>query len=100
MEIVAESFGVNSYSIKVRAEYDKIVESFGGEFNVLVKTPKEKIAAISNEKLAVGVENVRSGNIVIIPGYDGVFGTVKVWNEGKKNTQEAEVNKKEQMSMF
>ncbi len=100
MEIVAESFGVNSYSIKVRAEYDKIVESFGGEFNVLVKTPKEKIAAISNEKLAVGVENVRSGNIVIIPGYDGVFGTVKVWNEGKKNTQEAEINKKEQMSMF
>ncbi len=103
MEIIAESFGVNSYSIKVKTEYDRIVGLLGGEFNILVKTPQEKIAAVAGEKIAEGVEKVRAGDIVILPGYDGVFGTVKVWNgEGEKQAVEVKPNEKpkEQMSLF
>lgn len=50
----------------------------------------EEIARISGEKAAEGIERVREGKIVIEPGYDGVFGTVKIWpsfaeaSEGKK----------------
>lgn len=96
-EIIAETMGVQSFSKKVQAEYEKIVSAFGGEFNVLFKTPTEEISKISLPKIAEGIEKVRRGDIVIIPGYDGVFGTVKIW--GDEETQQPE-DAKEQLSIF
>jgi len=45
--------------------------------------PCEDIAKIAGERVAVGIDKVRSGDIVIDPGYDGVFGVVKLWREGE-----------------
>lgn len=98
MEILAESLGVQSYSVKVKAQYDDLVKAFGGEFTVLVRAPKEELVSRGNEKIADGIDRVRRGNIVILPGFDGVFGTVKVWPEGDETKEE--VNQKEQMSLF
>ncbi len=101
MEIIAEAFGVQSYSQKVKAEYDRIVSAFGGEFSVLVKATDEKLAHVAGEKLAQGITNVRNGNIAIIPGFDGTFGIVKVWSEeGNSKDNQADINQKEQMSLF
>jgi PHP family Zn ribbon phosphoesterase len=33
--------------------------------------------------VAEGIGKVRSGDIVIKPGYDGVFGEVTIWKEGE-----------------
>jgi len=98
MEILAESVGVQSYSTKVREQFDILVKAFGGEFSVLVRTPKEEIVRVGGAKIADGIDRVRRGEITILPGYDGVFGTVKVFAEGEEIKEE--VNKKEQMSLF
>ena len=39
------------------------------------------ITAVAGERVAVGIDKVRKGDIVIDPGYDGVFGVVKIWKE-------------------
>ncbi|KKS84944.1 MAG: hypothetical protein UV59_C0012G0037 [Candidatus Gottesmanbacteria bacterium GW2011_GWA1_43_11] len=97
-EIIAESMGVQSYSKKVMAEYEKLVAAFGGEFTVLFKTNSSEIARVSNPKIAEGVEKVRKGEITIQPGYDGTFGIVKIWKD-EASAPEAE-DQKEQLSLL
>lgn len=99
-EILAQAVGVAAFSQKVQNEYDKLVSHFGGEFSVLVKAPKEEIASLSGEKIAQGIDKVRQGDITIIPGYDGVFGTVSVWREEGKEEDKSVLTTKEQMSLF
>ena len=43
----------------------------------------ETIASFSTLQIADGVKKVRSGDIVIDPGYDGVFGVVRIWKSEK-----------------
>jgi uncharacterized protein (TIGR00375 family) len=84
IEILAESFEAPVTSPKIQAPYQQLTEACGGEFGVLLTTPRETIAQIAGERVAVGIEKVRSRDIHIDPGYDGVFGVVKIWREGEE----------------
>lgn len=95
LEILAESLKSTVFSQKVTDEYKKLTENLGGEFKVLLQTKPEDIQKISGEKVAEGIKKVRSGNIVVEPGYDGVFGTVKIWNNSIDNKQDADKIEKE-----
>lgn len=93
VEILTEAFGSRSINRKVLAEYDNLVRNMGSEFGVLLGGSIEEIARVSGEKVAEGIRKVRGGEIVVKPGFDGVFGVVKIWGEEK--TEE-----KSQMSLF
>ena len=91
MEILAEALGTLVGSQKVAEGFEKLIDNFDSEFTVLLKTQIEEIEKISGPKVAEGIFRVRSGQVTIDPGYDGVFGTVKIWSESKdveKNEQE------------
>lgn len=79
MEIVAESFQIGVSSQTVNVEYNKLIKNFGSEFAVLLKTKIAEIAKIAGERVAEGIRRAREGNLVIEPGYDGVFGKVRIW---------------------
>lgn len=101
-EILAESLGGLPASKNVQNEYEKLVNAirdFGGfgEFEILLKTPIEQIAKVSGEKVAEGIKKVREGSIVVEPGYDGVFGIVKIWSF---DSAQDKAEDKEQMSLF
>ncbi len=83
-EILAECVGAPVTSPKVQTPYRQLTEALGGEFSVLLSATHEDIAKIAGERVSVGVEKVRRGDIVIDPGYDGVFGVVKLWREGEE----------------
>jgi uncharacterized protein (TIGR00375 family) len=97
MEILAEALENGVSSQNVLNEYNKLTDVFGSEFAVLLDAPVEQIAKISGYKIAEGIQKVRVGDIVVEPGYDGVFGTVKIWPEGK---DVAKVEEQGQMSLF
>lgn len=97
-EIIAESIGSPVQSTKTQSLYLSLVEKLGGEFQVLLRSKESEIAEISNGKIAEGVAKVRQGDIVIDPGYDGVFGVVKIWKEESKDP--AVETPKEQLSLF
>lgn len=97
-EIISECLGSPVTSPKVWKVYNELTDTYGSEFTVLLSVPKEQIAKIAGERISVGIEKVRGGDIVIDPGYDGVFGVVKLWKEGEeKPLVDAS---KEQLSMF
>ncbi len=90
-QVIAEAFGTAPTSQKVLSEYKKLSATLGGEIKILTKVPIHEIAKVSGEKIAQGVDRDRRGELVIDPGYDGVFGVVKIWQEGEEARKPIEV---------
>lgn len=80
-QIIAEAIGVAKTSQKVELEYKKLVTNLGGEIKILKNVDLAEISKLSGPRVAEGVEKVRKGDLVIDPGYDGVYGVVKIWND-------------------
>ena len=78
-QIVSENLGVGPDTKKVRDTYLDVVSRLGNELSVLTETSPSEIAIVGGERVAEGIARVRSGDITIEPGFDGVFGTVRIW---------------------
>jgi DNA helicase-2/ATP-dependent DNA helicase PcrA len=87
-EIIAELKGVKSTSGKaVVAEYHDVLDRLGNEFDVLRSVPVEAIDAAGFKLLALAIGRLRSGDVVREPGYDGVFGTIKVFKDAQERSE-------------
>lgn len=85
-EILAEAFSTGVVSQKVQGSYDDLCLHLSGEFTILLETPLEEISKRAGEKVAEAISKVRAGDIFVDPGYDGVFGTVQIWESKKDET--------------
>lgn len=88
LEIVSEALDVGVGSQKVLTTYEHLINSLGPEFKILLETPIDEIQKVTDPRISEGIEKVRSGNIVIEPGYDGVFGKVKIWKDEDRQEEE------------
>ena len=86
-QIMAEAFHTAPTTQKVLNEYKKLTGALGNEIKILTKIDITEIAKISGPKIAEGIQKVRNGDLVIDPGYDGVYGVVKIWREGKEGLE-------------
>jgi len=82
-EIIAEALNVGRDTVVVRNEYLKLCRQLGGEFEVLINASYEALKEAAQEKVAQGVIRARQGEVIINPGYDGEFGTVRIFPEEK-----------------
>jgi len=97
-EIIAEAIGSAVTSKKTQSHYEILTSALGGEYNVLLHADLKEITRTSTVEIADGIRKVRKGDIVIDPGYDGVFGVVKIW---KSENEKSLVDKtKEQLGLF
>ena len=87
-QIVAESVGRGVNTKGVQGRYMRLVEEVGSELHILTEAAVGDIAAVGGERIAEGVARVRRGDIVIEPGYDGVYGKVRVWPDGDKGARQ------------
>ena len=78
-QIIAESMGRGVNTKGVRSEYLRLVGELGNELSLLMEVPLADVLMAAGERIADGVGRVRRGEVVIEPGYDGVYGTVRVW---------------------
>lgn len=84
LEIIAESYGLGISAKKVEEFYETLISNSGSEFKILLETDLDDLKGVADFKVIEGIKKVRMGDIIIKPGYDGVFGTVKIWKEGKE----------------
>jgi len=84
-EIIAAVIGTNVASAKVWEEYNKLLNVFGSELNVLLDSSEGHLKKIAKEKIADMIIKVRKGKIKIRPGYDGVYGEVESGKRSAKN---------------
>ncbi|MGE5042175.1 MAG: endonuclease Q family protein [Candidatus Levyibacteriota bacterium] len=80
LEVIAEAIHSMPSSQKVLAVFDSLVQKFSTEHEILLRTSLDEIRKLVGNDVAEGVEKVRSRNISIIPGFDGEYGKVAIWN--------------------
>lgn len=97
MEILAEINKTVPTSQKVINEYENLTKKLGSEIKILTQIKTEEISKTGGQKLAEAIKKVRKEEIFLEPGYDGVFGTVKIW---PKTNKDIKINTKEQMTIF
>lgn len=97
LEILAESLEVGVSTQTTISEYEKLTQILGSEFKVLLKTKPEEIERVSGPRVKEAMMKVRGGDILVDPGFDGVFGKVKIWPEEGKGEKREE---KKQMGLF
>ncbi|MDP3778778.1 MAG: endonuclease Q family protein [bacterium] len=83
-EIIAESFGMGTASKKVKIVYDDMIKSLGTEFGILIDAELSDIAAAATPEIVEGIKRVREGNLQILPGYDGEYGVVKIFDSHER----------------
>lgn len=82
-EVLAELRGTKTTSGKaVMSDYHGAIASLGSEFAILRSVPLEAIHAHS-PLVRLAVERIRRGKVHRNPGYDGVFGTIKVFKDAE-----------------
>jgi len=77
-ELISFCEGVSVNSKKVWDIYNKLIEKFGTEFNILLKVDKNVLMEElkDNIKLCDLIIDNRVANIRVEPGYDGVYGKI------------------------
>ena len=78
-QILAEVLGVGERTKTVARAYTSLTDTLGAELDVLLEAPLTAIADAAGQRIADGVGRMRGGDIVVEPGYDGVYGTVRIW---------------------
>ena len=94
-EVIGGTIGEKVESKKVWEEYYKLTNAFGNEFEVVLNADEKELKKITSEKIAENIIRNRNQKIPFKPGYDGVFGKVKIWKE-----EELEKDNKEQLTLF
>ena len=92
-EIIAGALGIGAETVGVEKEYTKLIGIFGSEFNILLNVPEEELRKRCSPKVAVGILRTREGKIKVIPGYDDVYGEVKIFDgENEEETREKQLS--------
>ena len=86
-EIIADIFGVGVSSLKVRKEYEQLIETVGSEFKVLMDADYGELKRNTSEEIAEGIISARERRVEVIPGYDGEYGKIKILKEKKAGIQ-------------
>jgi len=87
-EIIAEAFDLGKSSKRVQTEYFNIIKKAGTEFAALLDLNIEELGKITDPIIAEGIKRVREGKLFIEPGYDGIYGTVKIFNNKERKGYE------------
>ena len=80
-EVISTCMGYSAASKKVQGCFEQMIQTLGTEFDILRNVPSEDIKSCAGERIAEGIENVRTGNVKRIPGYDGEYGKIELIDE-------------------
>lgn len=94
MEILTE---INNGSpTKAQAQYETLTATLGTEFDILMKKSYEEIEKAVGPDLKQAIEIVRNRQVFVDPGYDGVFGVVKIFNNNEKKENTTQTTEKQE----
>ncbi|HJW62014.1 MAG TPA: UvrD-helicase domain-containing protein, partial [Actinomycetes bacterium] len=88
-ELVGEVLGVGPRSKAVTAVVDGLVDRLGPELEILERVPTDEIAKAGPPLVAEAIARVRRGAVIRDAGYDGEYGTIRVFTPDERRTTPA-----------
>jgi DNA helicase-2/ATP-dependent DNA helicase PcrA len=82
-ELLAEILGCGEGSQTVVRAYAAVLARLGSELSILRELPTAALAAAGPPLLAEAIRRVRAGQVTRTPGYDGTYGTIRVFEPGE-----------------
>ncbi|MEV4491261.1 UvrD-helicase domain-containing protein [Micromonospora coxensis] len=82
-EILGEINKVGARSKKVEGRLNELVAALGPELEILTRTPLDEIGRVGGELLAEGIGRLRRGDVRRVPGYDGEYGVITLFDKAE-----------------
>ncbi len=88
-KIIAEAFGVKSRSsVRVKKEYDRLLQIFGSELHILLDADLKRLQSEGIDPWIIeGLRRMRADEVKIEPGYDGVYGRIRLFSESERRQE-------------
>ncbi|MFW8600562.1 endonuclease Q family protein [Desulfobacterota bacterium M19] len=81
-EVLGEILARGAATKGVRKLYNLVINRFGSEFNILLRTPLDDLR-LTSPVLAEAVSRIRSKRVIRQAGFDGEFGVIKLFESGE-----------------
>jgi len=78
MELLSQIIGKGDRTKAVQRMYTDMLAALGPELDILHRLPLTIIEQV-HPVLAEAIGDMRAGNVVVDPGFDGKYGSVRVW---------------------
>lgn len=91
-EVISASVGASASSARVQKEYQKMLRCMGPEFEILRNIPIEEIRSVSGHPAAEGIQKLRAGNVERFPGFDGEYGTIRLFSQDELDSLNGQMN--------
>jgi uncharacterized protein (TIGR00375 family) len=79
-ELIAQAVDKTAGCKSVWDSYFRFIHEFGNEQRILIEVPVTELSQISPERVGIGVERMRKGQVKIAPGHDGTFGKINLFD--------------------
>lgn len=82
-EVLSELEGSGPQSKAVQTDYERLLRRIGPEIDVLEKAPPEDLRKDGSSLLAEAIERMRRGQVRREGGFDGQYGTIRIFEDGE-----------------
>lgn len=83
-EIFAEIYNCGVNTKRVNESWEFLLSKLGPELYILEDAPLEEIRKIGGSLLSEGIRRVRNGDVHIASGYDGEYGTIRLFEDQER----------------
>lgn len=83
-DILSEIFRVGPNTKRVKNNHDTLISKFGCEFKLLNDVSIDELDRFGGPLLAEAIRKMRSNEVDIMPGYDGRYGKIRIFNNQER----------------
>ncbi|MCX7590631.1 MAG: UvrD-helicase domain-containing protein, partial [Kiritimatiellae bacterium] len=87
-EVLGEVLGVGCEARAVASVRDALVTRLGPELSILQTVPLDQIARTGSSLLAEAIGRMREGKVLREPGYDGEYGSIRLFSKDELSSKE------------
>ena len=94
LEVIGASTGRSAAGKRVQELYRNMIESLGNEFSILREVPLEDIRHGFGTRVAEGIRRLRTGQVKRLPGFDGEYGIIRLFDAGELENTDGQLSMK------
>ncbi len=91
-ELIGASLGCSPAAGKAAKVYQALLQKLGPEFPILRAIPLEEIERVSGKLIAEGIGRLRRGEVTWRPGFDGEYGSFRVFTRSEIEQLDGQVS--------